>query len=181
MYKLAVLVGSLKKESMNKKLAHGLAELGKDLFEFDFLNLESVPMFSEDLEKNLPGPVVELKNKVAEADAMLIVTPEYNRSYPALVKNTLDWCSRPAGQSVLGGKPLAIAGMSPGAVGTAVSQSHLRSIVGFLGMKHLGQPELYLQFNPEFFDASGKIASERTREFLGSFLKSFSGWIDSCK
>ena len=85
------------------------------------------------------------------------------------------------GKSVLGGKPVAIAGMSPGAVGTAVCQSHLRSIIGFLGMKHLGQPELYLQFNPEFFDGEGKIAAERTRQFLGSFLENFSKWISGNK
>ncbi|MDL2307167.1 NAD(P)H-dependent oxidoreductase, partial [Desulfovibrio sp. OttesenSCG-928-C06] len=157
MYKLAVLVGSLKKDSVNKKLASGLAELGKDIFSFDFLNLENVPMFCEDLEQNLPAPVVAMKNTVAEADGLLIVTPEYNRSYPALVKNTLDWCSRPSGKGVLGGKPLAIAGMSPGAVGTAACQSHLRSIAAFLGMKHMGQPEIYLQHKPDFFDANGRI------------------------
>ncbi len=178
MYKVAVLVGSLRKGSYNKQLANGLAELGKNIFEFNFLKLEEVPFFNEDIENSPPAAVAALKKAVQEADGLLIVTPEYNRSMPALVKNALDWCSRPVGGSVLGGKCVALAGMSPGATGTAVCQSHLRSFFGFFDVRHMGQPEIYLKYSPDFFDAQGRVADEKTRKFLGGFLQSFSAWIE---
>lgn len=177
MYKLAILVGSLRKGSFNKQLAHGLAELGSDVFKFDFLKLEDVPMFCEDLEQNLPASVQAMKKSIQEADGVLIVTPEYNRSMPALVKNALDWASRPYGANVWAGKPVAVAGMSPGAVGTAVCQSQLRSVLGFLGALQMTQPEIYLTYSQEFFDAKGKVANDGTRKFLHKFLQSFADWI----
>ncbi len=178
---LAVLVGSLQKNSMNKALAENLARIGKDLFEFKFADLGNVPMFNQDLEAAVPGGVTALKEAVKAADAVLLVTPEYNRSIPPVMKNALDWGSRPPGQSCWSGKPVAIAGLAPGGVGTAASQSQLRSLVVTLAMVPLGQPEIYLQNSEGFFDGNGKIAAERTEAFLRSFLEMFNAWIDTHK
>ena len=181
MYTLAIVTGSLRKDSMNKKLAENLARLGKDLFACEFVNLADVPMFNQDLEENLPGPVLRLKKTVEGADAILLVTPEYNRSIPPLMKNALDWASRPYGQNSWSGKPLAICGIAPGQVGTAAAQSHLRSVVTILNMRLMSQPEIYLTNTEGFFDASGKITSPGTDEFLGGFMKKFAGWVEKCK
>ena len=177
MHTIAVLVGSLRKESFNKKLALALAALGKETFRFNIIPLDDVPMFNQDLEGNLPEPVARMKQAVKEADGMLLVTPEYNRSIPPVLKNALDWCTRPPGTSVLGGKPVAIAGTSPGMVGTAAVQSHLRSVLSMLGMVVMGQPEVYIVWNPDYFDAEHRVVDEKNRSFLSLFLDKFNGWI----
>lgn len=174
---IAVFVGSLRKESFNKKLALALGDLGRDTFHFNIVPLDAVPMYNQDLEDDLPAPVAQMKKAVAESDGVLLVTPEYNRSIPPVLKNALDWCSRPAGKSVLGGKPVALAGTSPGAVGTAAVQSHLRSVLAMLGMVVMGQPEVYIVWNPEYFDAENRVADEKNRAFLTMFLTKFSDWI----
>ncbi len=177
MYTIAVFVGSLRKESFNKKLALGLRELGKDLFRFNIVPLDDVPMYNQDLEEKLPAPVARIKQAVSQADGMLIVTPEYNRSIPPVLKNALDWCSRPPGKSVLSGKPTALAGTSPGAVGTAAAQSHLRSVLTMLGMVVMGQSEVYIVWNPGYFDADNRVVDEKNRAFLSTVLSKFSDWI----
>ena len=177
MYTIAVFVGSLRKESFNKKLALALGELGKDKFRFTIVPLDDVPMYNQDLEEDLPVPVGRMKQAVAEADGVLLVTPEYNRSIPPVLKNALDWCTRPVGKSVLGGKPVALAGTSPGAVGTAAVQSHLRSVLAMLGMVVMGQPEVYIVWNPDYFDADNQVVDEKNRAFLTMFLAKFSDWI----
>jgi chromate reductase len=177
MYKLAVIVPSLRKNSLNRKLAEALATLGRERFIFEFVKLEGIPFFNEDLENDLPAAVAEMKKTVAAADGVLIVTPEYNRSFPAVLKNVLDWGSRPYGKGVWAGKCTASAGMSPGAVGTAVCQSQLRSLLSFLGALQMTRPEICLQYTPDFFAPDGSITAERTRTFLASFLAGFAGWI----
>ncbi|MCC8193879.1 MAG: NAD(P)H-dependent oxidoreductase [Deltaproteobacteria bacterium] len=177
MHTVAVFVGSLRKESFNRKLALALAELGKDKLHFTIVPLDDVPMYNQDLEGDLPEPVARIKKAVAEADGMLLVTPEYNRSIPPVLKNALDWCSRPMGKSVLSGKPVAIAGTSPGMVGTAVAQSHLRSVLTMLAMVVMGQPEVYIVWNPGYFDAENRVADEKNRAFLTLFLDKFNAWI----
>jgi chromate reductase len=177
MHTIAVFVGSLRKESFNRKLALALAELGKDRFRFHILPLDDVPMYNQDLEGDLPEPVVRIKRAVKEADGLLLVTPDYNRSIPPVLKNAVDWCSRPFGASVLGGKPAAIAGTSPGMVGTAAVQAHLRSVLSMLGMVVMGQPEAYIVWKPEYFDADNRVADEKTRSFLTLFLDRFSAWV----
>ncbi|MDR2055499.1 MAG: NAD(P)H-dependent oxidoreductase [Desulfovibrio sp.] len=177
MHKLAVIVPSLRKNSINRKLAEALAALGREQFSFEFVKLEALPFFNEDLENDLPAAVVEMKKTVAAADGVLIVTPEYNRSFPAVLKNALDWGSRPYGKGVWAGKRTASVGMSPGAVGTAVCQSQLRSVLGFLGAAQMTSPEICLLYTPDFFAADGSIATERTRAFLASFLAAFAAWI----
>lgn len=181
MYKIAVLIGSLRRESFNRKLAKGLEELGKDLFTFEYADLGALPLFNEDLEANPPAGVTALKELVKGADGVLIVSPEYNRGYTPVLKNALDWGSRPSGKGVWSGKPCALAGMSPGAIGTAVAQSQIKGTLSFLGLRLLTQPELYLQYNQDFFAPDGTVAAERTRTFLGGFLKSFSDWIGTFK
>lgn len=178
MYTIAVFVGSLRKESFNKKLAEALALVGKDIFRFNIVPLDDVPMYNQDMEANFPAPVVRIKKAVAEADGVLLVTPEYNRSIPSVLKNSMDWCSRPYGENSWAGKPAALAGTSPGAVGTAAVQSHLRSVMAILGMIVMGQPEMYLIWNDDYFDAAGHVADEKNKDFLRQFLVRFSKWIE---
>lgn len=177
MLKVAVFVGSLRKESFNKKLAQAFMELGSDTFSFSMVSLDDVPMYNQDLENDLPASVVRIKKTVAESDGVLIVTPEYNRSIPPVLKNALDWCSRPYGKGVWAGKPTALAGTSPGAVGTAAAQSHLRSVMTMLGMIVMGAPEVYVVWNPQYFDATGRVAEENNRLYLQSYLTKFADWI----
>ncbi len=176
MHTVAVIVGSLRKESFNRSLAKALARAGKDMLSFTFVEIGDLPLYNQDLDDNLPAPVVRLKEEVAAADAVLFATPEYNRSIPGVLKNALDWGSRPYGKNVWGGKPAAIVGISPGHVGTAVAQSHLRSVLAILNMPLLSQPEVYMmesgRITPE-----GEVTDPSTLSFLNVFLKRFAEWV----
>lgn len=178
MYTIAVFVGSLRKDSFNKKFAEALMELGKGAFTFTLVPLDDVPMYNQDLEEDLPAPVRRIKKAVADADGVLLLTPEYNRSIPPVLKNALDWCSRPYGHNVWAGKPAALAGVSPGAVGTAMAQAHIRGVMTILGMIVMGQPEMYITCGPEYFDAAGRVASAGNRAFLQTFLETFRIWLE---
>ncbi|CAK7073929.1 MAG: 2-hydroxy-1,4-benzoquinone reductase [Desulfovibrio sp.] len=178
MYTVAVFVGSLRKESFNKKLAEALAYVGRDMFHCTIIPLDDVPMYNQDLETDLPAPVARIKKAVAEADGILLVTPEYNRNIPPVLKNALDWCSRPPGNNSWTGKPAALAGTSPGVVGTAVAQSQLRSVMAMLGMIVMGQPELYLVWKDDYFTAEGHVADAKNEAFLHQFLAKFTSWIE---
>lgn len=177
MITVAVIVGSLRKDSINKKLALALEKLGGDLFTFTQVDISGLPLFNQDNESPLPESVQRMKDAVAKADAVLFVTPEYNRSIPGVLKNALDWGSRPYGQNAWAGKPAAMAGSSGGAVGTAVAQSHLRSVLGFLGMALSVQPELYFNDKPDLLAADGSVTDERTQKFLRGYLEAFAGWV----
>lgn len=177
MLKIGVLVGSLRKESINLIFAKSLAHLAKDKMDFNFINLHDVPMYNEDLWENPPAGVVNLKKQVSSSDAILFVTPEYNRSFSPIIKNAIDWGTRPYGDNSWNAKPAAIIGASPGAIGTAAAQNHLRSIVPVLGMPLMVQPEMYLQFKADAFDASHNVTDARTKEFFDKFLVSFEEWI----
>jgi chromate reductase, NAD(P)H dehydrogenase (quinone) len=135
---LAVIVGSNRRDSINRKLAHALARLGAGSFEASFPRIDDLPMFNQDLEGNLPAEVVRFKSELARADGVLIVTPEHDRSIPALLKNAVDWGARPYGKNSWAGKPAFITGTSPGAIGSALAQHHLRSIMVGLGATLLG-------------------------------------------
>lgn len=178
MHTIVIFVGSLRKESFNKKLAHALAELGTGKLSINIAQLDDVPMYNQDLEENLPASVVRIKKAVEEADGVLFVTPEYNRSIPAVLKNAMDWSSRPSGKNSWVGKPAALAGISPGAVGTAAVQAHLRSVMATLGMCVMGQPEVYIIWNPSYFDTGNRVIDEKNRSFLTLFLDKFFAWID---
>jgi len=178
MHEVAVFIGSLRRESLNLKLAKALAKLGQAKFKFNFVELGDLPLYNQDLETKLPASVVRMKDEIATADAVLFVTPEYNRSVPGVLKNAIDWGTRPWGQNSWTGKPGSIVGTSPGNVGTAAGQAHLRSVMTVLDVILLGQPEVYFVSKPGLIDDNDNIADEATRDFLQGYLTRFDAWID---
>lgn len=181
MFKIATLVGSLRKESFNKKLMQAVDKLYHPDLEFMLLKLEEIPLFNQDNEKHLPPAVIDLKTAVSNADGVLFVTPEYNRSIPGVLKNVIDWGTRPYGQNVWKDKPVAMMGTSQGAIGTAVAQAQLRAIMVILGCVVMGLPEVYLVYKDGLIDEAGHITDEKTKNFLQSFLDTFSQWLHNHK
>lgn len=177
MFKVAVLVGSVRPNSINMKFARALEKLAAGRLQFDFVEIGDLPFYDDSLWANPPAEVLRLKGQIEAADAVLFVTPEYNRSIPGVLKNAIDWPSRPYGQSVWSGKPAAIVGTTPGAIGTAVAQSHLRSIVGVLDMVLMGQPEIYFTMKPDLIDDDANVIDARTRLFLEGWVEKFTVWI----
>jgi chromate reductase, NAD(P)H dehydrogenase (quinone) len=171
-FKIAVVVGSARRQSINRKLALALSRLGAGGARFEVAEIADLPMFNQDMEMDPPASVQRFKAAIAGADGVLFVTPEHNRSIPALLKNAIDWGTRPSGTSVWRGKTAAITGTSPGAIGTAVAQQHLRQIIGNLGALVMGG-EAYIAFKPELLDDDGNIAIEATRTFLQAFIDQF--------
>ena len=177
MYNIAVLVGSLRRDSINLTYARALEKLAAGKLAFSYLDAD-LPLYNNDLWDSPPEKIVKFKDAVQHADGVLIVTPEYNRSPSAITKNAVDWGSRPLGHSVWTGKPVAITGASTGSLGTAVAQAHLRSVMVILGCHLLGDPEVYITFKPDFVTATGDIANEATAKFLTGFLNNFATLID---
>jgi chromate reductase, NAD(P)H dehydrogenase (quinone) len=167
--RLAVIVGSNRRESINRRLAVALARLGEDRFDAEFVQIDDLPMYNYDLEEDRPASVRRFIDQMAAADTVLFVTPEHNRSIPAVLKNAIDWGSKPMEHNVWKGKAVAITGASPGAIGTAVGQQHLRQILGILGSLVMGG-EAYISFSPGLVDEAGEVAAERTRAFLIGFI-----------
>lgn len=172
MTKIAVIVGSLRTASYNKALARTITEVAPEGTEFVYGDISVLPLFNEDLEAQYPQEATNLKEIVRSADGLLIVTAEYNRGIPGVLKNGIDWISRPWDGQPLKGKPVAIAGVSSGKIGTAVAQSHLRQMLVYLEARLMGQPEVYAGPSATVFDESGK-ADEKTRQHLGKFIASF--------
>src|SRR5471030_2863977 len=137
-FKLGVIVGSNRRDSINRKLADALIKLGADQFDASIIRIDDLPLYNQDLEAALPETVTRFKSHIAESDALLFVTPEHSRSIPAALKSAIDWGARPWGKNSWTGKPAAVTGTSPGAVGTAVAQQHLRAVLGDLGMLVMG-------------------------------------------
>jgi len=164
-YRLAVVVGSNRRESINRRLAEAMAKLLPENFEVSYPRIDDLPMYSMDLEGDRPESVRRFVDEIAAADAVAVVMPEHNRSLPAVLKNAIDWGSKPMDKNVWRDKPTAITGTTPGAIGTAVCQQHLRQILGILGALVLGG-EAYIQFKPDLLDENGEIASPDTRAFL---------------
>ena len=179
MLTVSVIVVSLRKESFNKKLMHALDKLAHPELTFHPLSLDDIPLFNQDHENNLPLAVKNLKNAVSTEDGVLFVTPEYNRSIPGVLKNVIDWGTRPYGQNCWQNKPTGIIGVSPGAIGTAVAQTHLRSILVTLGSILLGQPEVYLVYKEGLINEQFAITDEATKKFLQGFLDRFSAWVQA--
>lgn len=178
MIEVAVIVGSLRRDSLNLRLAKALARLGESKgLALRIVPLGALPLYNEDLWEDPPASVLTFKEAVAPAQAVLFVTPEYNRSFPGVLKNAMDWGSRPYGQSVWSKKPAGIVGASPGAIGTAAAQAQLRSAAAALGVALLCHPEVYLSFKPDLIDADGQIAEDATRDFLDRYLEAFKGWV----
>ncbi|HRP79183.1 MAG TPA: NADPH-dependent FMN reductase [Aquamicrobium sp.] len=176
--KIGVIVGSIRKESINRKLAEALMKLFPDDLRCEILRIDDIPVFNQDNETAPIESVARLRREVAEADGILFVTPEHNRSLPTALKNALDWASRPYGDNKWAGKPAGIAGASPGAVGTAAVQQHLRSVLGYLDMPTLGQPEVFIQFKDDLIDGQGGISVDSTREFLQGFVNRYVQWVE---
>jgi chromate reductase len=174
---IGYFVGSLRKESWNRKLANALIRLGPADFNFKELRIGDLPLYDQDDDRSQAPEVQRLKTELRGVDAVMFVTPEYNRSVPGVLKNAIDHASRPPGQSAWSGKPAGIIGASIGAVGTAVSQLHLRTILAYLDMPTLGQPEAYIQVKEGFFDEAGNIANADSRKFLHGWMDKYAAWV----
>lgn len=174
---VAVLVGSLRKESFSRKVANAVAKLTPEL-KFDFLDIGGVSYFNQDLEANPPSDWTALRDRIKAADAVLFVTAEYNRSVPGVLKNALDVASRPYGQGALMGKPAAVISTSIGAIGGFGANHHLRQSLAFLNMPVMAQPEAYIGHTGSLFDATGQITSDSTQDFLMAFGKAFKAFIE---
>jgi len=174
---IGYIVGSLRKESWNRKLANALIRLGPADFNFKELRIGDLPLYDQDDDRSQAPEVQRLKTELRGIDAVMFVTPEYNRSVPGVLKNAIDHASRPPGQSAWTGKPAGIIGASIGAVGTAVSQLHLRTILAYLDMPTLGQPEAYIQVKEGFFDEAGNIANADSRKFLHGWMYKYAAWV----
>jgi chromate reductase len=163
--RVAVIVGSNRRDSINRRLAQALVNLGAGKFDASFARIDDLPLFNQDLEATLPAEVIRFKNGIARADGVLIVTPEHNRSIPTVLKNAIDYGARPYGKSVWPDKPAFITGTSPGAIGSAMAQQHLRAVMTGLGMILLGG-EAYVTFKPNLIDEHGNIGDDSTKKFL---------------
>ena len=173
---IALVVGSLRRESLNRKLAQGLVKLAPSDFAFKELQIDDLPLYNQDDDANQAPQVKRLKSEIAAAKGILFVTPEYNRSIPGVLKNALDHASRPYGQNAWAGKPAAVIGISPSAIGTALAQQHLRNILAYLDMPTLGQPEAFIQAKDDLFAPDGAIGPD-SRKFLQEWMDRYAGWI----
>lgn len=176
-YDVAVFVGSLRKESFNRKAAKALVEFAPRELKLSIIEIGNLPLYNEDLEARAPEEWLAFRRRVKSAEAVLFVTPEYNRSVPAVLKNALDVGSRPYGQSVWDAKPGAVVSVAPGAIGAFGANQHLRQSMVFLNVPMLQQPEAYLGGAADLFDAEGKVTKASTVEFLRKFLQAFATWI----
>jgi chromate reductase, NAD(P)H dehydrogenase (quinone) len=177
-YKVAVLVGSLRKESLNRKAANAMRALAPERLKMEIVEIGDLPLYNADLEDSVPPAWAAFRRKVSEFDAVLFVTPEYNRSVPGVLKNAVDVGSRPYGKSVFAGKPAAIVSVSPGAIGGFGANHHLRQMLVFLDMPAMQQPEAYIGSAGNLFAEDGRLTNESTTDLLRKFMKSFEGWID---
>jgi chromate reductase, NAD(P)H dehydrogenase (quinone) len=176
-YEVAVLVGSLRKDSINRKLAHALIQLAPANLKLALVEIGDLPLYNQDLDVHPPAQWVGFRNRIRGVDALLFVTPEYNRSVPAPLKNAVDVGSRPYGQSVYNGKPASVISASPGAIGGFGANHHLRQSLVFLNVPAMPQPEAYLGGADKFFGPDGALTNAGTREFLEKFMAAFALWI----
>ena len=176
---VAIIVGSLRKGSFNRKAAEALVRMAPEGLAFDFVPIGELPLYSQDLDEDPPRQWVEFRERVRGADAVLFVTPEYNRSVPAALKNAIDIGSRPYGASAWSGKPAAVASVSPGAIGGFGANHHLRQSLVFLDMPVMQQPEAYWGGAGSFFDEEGNVVNEGTKKVMRRFIDGFAGWIET--
>ena len=173
---IAVIVGSLRRESFNKKLAVALMRLAPQDFSCKQLEIGDLPLYNQDDDGNQHENVKRLKQEISSVQGLLFVTPEYNRSMPGVLKNAIDHASRPYGQSAWAGKPAGVIGVSVGQIGTAVAQQHLRTTLAYLDVPTLGQPEAFLQAKEGLFDDAGNIGAQ-SREFVQGWMDRYVEWI----
>ena len=176
-YKVGYIVGSLAKASINRRLALALAKLAPPQLELVEIQIRDLPLYCYDFDKDYPPVATAFKDAIAAVDAVLFVTPEYNRSIPGALKNAIDWGSRPYGTNSFSRKPTAVIGTSPGAIGTAVGQQHLRSILGFCNAPQMNSPEAYIQYKPDMIDDAHLVTIEATRTFLEKYMQDFHAFV----
>jgi chromate reductase len=177
-HKVAVVVGSLRKGSITRKVANALRSLASDRLKMEIVEIGDLPLYNPDLDEKPPEAWVELRRRIAESDAVLFATPEYNRSVPGALKNAIDIASRPYGKSAWTGKPAAVVSVSPGAIGGFGANHHLRQMLVFLDMPAMQQPEAYIGNAAKLFGEDGQLANKDTAEFLRKIIMSFEAWID---
>jgi len=178
-YKIAVIVGSLRKESFNLKTANALIGLAPESLSLEIINIADLPMFNQDLEATPPNEWVVFREQIIAADGLLFITPEYNRSMPGVLKNAIDVGSRPYGQNSWDGKPGAVVSVSIGNISGFGANHHLRQSLTFVNVPAMAQPEAYIGGAAELFDDKGKLTNDSTKEFLTSFMESFEKWVDT--
>jgi chromate reductase len=177
MTQIAVFVGSLRKDSINRKLAHAVTRLAPSDLSFIWPRIDDLPLYNQDDDSNPHPNVVRLKREIASAQAVIFVTPEYNRSIPGVFKNAIDQASRPYGQSAWAGKPAGVIGASVGAPGAAMAQQHLRNVLAYLDVPTLGQPEVFVQVTDGMFDERGELTRADTKKFLQDWMDRYVAWI----
>lgn len=176
---VAVLVGSLRRDSVNRKVAHALAGLAPEQLSLEQVEIGNLPFYNEDEDISPPAPWTAFRERIRAADAVLFVTPEYNRSVPAVLKNALDVGSRPYGKGVWSGKPGAVVSVSPGGIGGFGANHHLRQSLVFLNVLTLAQPEAYVGGAFQLFDDAGHLTNDGTKTFLTGFMSAFAAWIEA--
>jgi chromate reductase len=175
-YDIAVLVGSLRKDSFNRRLAHALAMLAPADFALKQLEIGDLPPYNQDHDATPSDQVRRLKGEISASKGVIFVTPEYNRSVPGVLKNAIDHASRPYGKSAWAGKPAGVIGVAGGAIGTALAQQHLRNVLAYLDMPTLGQPEVFIQMKEGLFEADGGIG-EASRKFVQTWMDRYVAWV----
>ena len=175
---VAVIVGSLRKDSYNRKMALAMAALAPESLKLEIVEIGQLPHYNQDDDTNPPAPWTAFRQRIAQADAVLFVTPEYNRSVPGVLKNAIDVGSRPYGKSAWSGKPAAVISVSPGAIGGFGANHHLRQSLVFLNMPAMTQPEAYVGGAGDLFDESGGFKKPETRQFVEKFITAFAAWIE---
>lgn len=175
--KIAVFVGSLRKESFSRKMAKALIKVSPDTLKLEIVEIGGLPMYNQDFDDKPPAVYTQFRESLKKFDGVLFVTPEYNRSVPAVLKNAIDVGSRPYGQSVWDGKPGAVMSISPGAIGGFGANHHLRQSLMSLNISTMQQPEAYIGNVANFFDEKGKLTNDSTREFITKFMQAFAAWV----
>ena len=176
-YRIGYLVGSLSSTSINRRLSKALIRLAPDALEFSEISFRELPLYTPDFDADYPPEGRAFKDAIKAVDAVLFISPEYNRSIPGALKNAIDWASRPYGQNAFTQKPSAVIGTSPGALGTAIAQQSLRSVLGFLNMPQMNSPEAYIQYSDGLVDDDGKVTVQSTEDFLRRYMQEFHDFV----
>ena len=177
-HRIAVIVGSLRQDSFNRKLAHALSLRAPEGFVLEEVGIGDLPLYNQDDDAHQADSVQRLKREIGAAHGVIFVTPEYNRSIPGVLKNAIDHASRPYGQSAWAGKPAGVIGISVGTIGTALAQQHLRNVLAYLDMPTLGQPEVFLQMKDGLFDANGDFG-EQSRKFMQGWMDKYAAFVEA--
>lgn len=177
-FKVGYIVGSLAKDSINRKLAKALIGLAPERLEFTEISFKDLPLYSYDYDDDYPEVARKFKQAIESSDAILFVTPEYNRAIPGALKNAIDWASRPYGTNSFTNKPSAVIGASPGAISTALAQHDLRAILNYCNSPQMTAPEAYIRFTPDLINDNGEVSVASTKDFLRSFMQAFDAFIE---